>query len=78
MVTGKAIRCIMCVGCENFVWLPVRLSDASCVLGVRILCGYWLSYQVHLCVGCEEFVWLMVKLSDASCVLGVRVCVVAS
>ena len=60
------------------MWLPVKLSDASCVLGVRILCGYWLSYQVHLCVGCEEFVCLMVKLSDASCVLGVRVCVVAS
>ena len=75
MVTGTAIRCIVCVGCEDFVWLPVKLSDASCVLGVMILCGCWLSY---LCVGCEEFVWLMVKLSDASCVLGLRVCVVAS
>ena len=47
VVAGKAIRCIVCVGCEDFVWLPVKLSDASCVLGVRILCGYWLSYQVH-------------------------------
>ena len=41
MVTGKAIRCIVYVGCEEFVWLLAMLSDASVcwVLGVCVVNG---------------------------------------